>query len=504
MAKRVKSVAAPDFNLDHASSAPLTRQLYERLRQAILSGHLQAGTRLPSIRGMASQLGISRNTVASAYLQLSAEGYTLGRVGHGTRVAPLLSERTYSVPASPPAQQTRSTLPADELSERGRVLLQTPFLPRSLLAWEPGASQAFRVGVPALDEFPQQLWARLTARRARRSFPTLLSDWNPAGYRPLREAITTHLRVARGVRCDPEQVIITAGAQGGLDLAARVLLDPGDIVWIEDPGYLGTKGALLGAGARLVPVPVDQEGLDVAAGKARAPHARLAVVTPSHQSPLGVTMSLARRLALLEWAKEQRAWIVEDDYDSEYRFAGRPLAALQGLDSAQRVLYLGTFSKVLFPTLRLGYLIAPPQLVSALLAARRFIDMHVPLLEQAVVADFINEGHFTRHIRRMRLLYAERRAALIVALERTCAGLLEVVAPEVGMHLIGWLPAGVSDQLAARQAAEQGVQAVPLSLACLEPLRRGGLLLGYAAVNEREIEEGVRRLISANANLFLT
>ena len=503
--KRVKAVARPDLRLDHTSSAPLTCQLYERLRQAILSGHLKAGTRLPSIRGMASQLGVSRNTVTSAYLQLSAEGYIVSRIGHGTRVATLLSESVHNIPASPPAQQqVQEVIHVAELSERGRSLLQTPSLPRSPLAWEPDTSQAFRVGIPALDAFPYQLWTRLIARRARRSLSTLFTDWNPAGYRPLREAIVTYLRVARGVRCEPEQVIITAGAQGGLDLAARVLLDPGDAAWIENPGYLGTRGALLGAGARLIPVPVDKEGLDVAAGKARAGQARLAVVTPSHQALLGMTMSLARRLALLEWAKEQRAWIIEDDYDSEYRFAGRPLAALQGLDTVQRVLYLGTFSKVLFPTLRLGYLIAPPQLVEPLLAARLFIDMHLPLLEQAVVADFMNEGHFTRHIRRMRLLYAARRAALVSALQRECAGALEVEAPEVGMHLIGWLPLGISDQFVARQVAKQGIHTNPLSASCLEPLSRGALLLGYAAVNEREIEKGVRKLVSATSNPFLT
>ncbi len=499
MTKRAAVLARPNLNLDHASSIPLSRQLYERLRQAILSGQMKTGTRLPSTRGLASQLGVSRNTVFAAYMQLCAEGYILGKVGYGTTVAPLAPDQSLNVPTQQrPIPQPPESQPRAELSKRGEALLQAPHLPRTDLALEPGKSQAFRLGIPALDAFPFDLWTRLLARRARRSFSELSGDWNPAGYRPLREAIAAYLGLTRGTPCDADQVIITAGAQGAMDLAARVLLDPGDAAWIENPGYIGARGALLSAGARLIPVPVDAEGLDVAAGISREPQARLAVVTPSHQATLGVTMSLARRLALLAWAKQHRAWILEDDYDSEYRFAGRPLAALQGLDDAGRVLYIGTFSKVLFPTLRLGYLVAPPALVKALLAARSFIDLHIPVLEQAVVADFMNEGYFTRHVRQMRQLYAGRRAALVTALKQELDSVLEVQAPEAGMHLVGWLPPGIDGRMASRRAAAHGVQAPPVSAFCLEPLPRGGLLLGYAAVNEREITEGVRRLAAVN------
>ena len=323
--------------------------------------------------------------------------------------------------------------------------------------------------------------------------PRLFAYQDPAGYRPLREAITSHLGMTRGVRCTADQVLIVAGAQAGLNLAAQLLLDPGDAAWIEDPGSLTARGALLGAGAQLVPVPVDREGLVVAAGIARCPHARLALVTPSHQVPLGVTMSLA----LLQWARQQRAWILEDDYDSEYRYAGRPLEALQGLDHANRVIYIGTFSKALFPALRLGYLVVPPELVEAFIAARRFVDRHVSALEQTALADFMLEGHFTRHLRHMRTLHAERRAAFVAEIQHHLGDMLEIQPSEGGMHLVAWLPPGMDDQAAARQAAAHNVDTVPLSSYGVEPMERGGLILGYAAVSEHEMRDGVRRLATA-------
>jgi GntR family transcriptional regulator/MocR family aminotransferase len=313
----------------------------------------------------------------------------------------------------------------------------------------------------------------------------------------LREAIAAYLSTGRGVRCTAEQVIVVAGSQQGLDLAARVLLDQDDPVWIEDPCYPGAYGGLLGAGASIVPVPLDGEGLDVAAGMSRCPQARLVFVTPSHQFPLGVTMSLKRRLELLEWAYRVNAWILEDDYDSEYRYTGRPLAALQGLDRENRVIYLGTFSKIMFPALRLAYLVVPSDLVEAFYAARLFTTMLPPLLEQAALAEFIAGGHFARHIRRMRALYAERQAALVEAARRELAGLLDVQPAEAGMHLVGWLPDDVNDRIASQRATEYSVDAFPLSTCCLEATRRGALLLGYTAVNDQEIKRGVSRLARA-------
>jgi GntR family transcriptional regulator/MocR family aminotransferase len=302
------------------------------------------------------------------------------------------------------------------------------------------------------------------------------------------------------VRCEASQVIVVTGAQQAVDLAARILLDPGDTAWVEDPGYQGARGALIAAGIRLAPVPVDAEGLDVRRGARSAPGARLVYVTPSHQYPLGVTMSLNRRLALLEWASASGAWILEDDYDSEYRYAGRPLAALQGLDTAGRVIYAGTFSKVLFPALRLGYLVVPPELVDAFIAARALADRHSPSVTQAALADFIDGGHFARHVRRTRALYAERQAALVHAARRTLGGLLEVAPAEAGMHLMGWLRAGVDDRAAARAALTRAVDVPPLSAYRARPTRpsdRGGLMLGYAAYAPREIDEACGRLALA-------
>ena len=361
----------------------------------------------------------------------------------------------------------------------------------------PRDPRPFRPGLPALDAFPFEVWARLEARRWRLAPRHLLDYGDPAGHAPLRHAIAAYLGEARGVRCEWDRVIIVAGSQQGLDLAARVLLDPGDAAWIEAPGYPGARGALEAAGLRLVPVPVDADGLDVEAGARLAPRARLAYVTPSHQYPLGVTMSLARRLALLEWARQARAWIIEDDYDSEYRYVGRPLSALQGLDTAGRVVYVGTLSKVLFPSLRLGYLVVPPSLVDVFAGARAIADRHAPLIAQAVLSDFIEDGHFARHIRRTRMLYAERQAALLDVARRELAGRLDVPAAGAGMHLGGWLPPGIRDRAAAQAAARHGVMAPPLSTYRMRPGGRGGLMLGYAAFTPREIRDAGRRLAQA-------
>lgn len=472
------------------STIPLYQQIYDHLRVAILERQLKQGTKLPSTRALSDELGVSRNTILSAYDQLTAEGYLESAEGKGTFVTHSLPEAAFTsaqiVSGTQPRRRTH------RLSERADALLATPAMPNQ--PHEMRFPRAFRSGLPALDAFPYERWAKLVSRHAHRLHPGAMTYQDTAGYRPLREAIADYVNVARQVHCSPDQVVIVSGSQGALHLAARVLLNPGDLAWVEDPGYLGARTALVAAGAKLVPVPVDEEGLRVDAGIARAPQARMAYVTPSHQFPLGVTMSLKRRLALLDWAKQADATILEDDYDGEYRFDGRPLASLQGLDEHDSALYIGTFSKVLFPALRLGYLILPTTLIDAFLAMRRSMDVNLPSLEQAVLAEFIAEGHFTRHIRRMRTLYAERRSALLEA----ASGLpLELYAPPTRMHLVGWLPNGVDDRLAAQKAAKQQVRVLPLSMFAMEPLARGGLVLGYAAVNQQEIEEGVGRLAAA-------
>ena len=303
--------------------------------------------------------------------------------------------------------------------------------------------------------------------------------------------------MTRGVRCTPEHIIITAGSQGALDLAARTLLSSGEAAWLENPDYFGARGALLAAGARLVPVPVDEQGLMVEIGRERCESAHLVSTTPSHQFPTGVTMSLSRRTILLDWARQAGAWILEDDYDSEYRFSGRPLEALQGLDRDERVLYIGTFSKVLFPALRLGYLVAPAELVEPLLTMRRFVDVHLPMLEQMALFDFLHEGYYGRHVRRMRHHYQKRRDLLQRELQAHLGGLLEVHASEVGMHLVGWLPPGKDDRRAAQLAAQVGIQVLPISTYSLEPLSRGGLVFGYAGTDEEAILHGVKTLAAA-------
>jgi GntR family transcriptional regulator/MocR family aminotransferase len=348
-----------------------------------------------------------------------------------------------------------------------------------------------------VDQFPYEVWGRLIARRARQSLRESAYYQSPAGYFPLREAIATRISMTRGVRCLPEQIILTAGSQGALDLAIRTLLDPGDAAWLENPGYFGARGALLSAGAQLVPVPIDEQGLNVEIGRQRSPEARLVWTTPSHQFPTGVTMSLSRRLELLEWARDAEAWILEDDYDSEYRWSGRPLECLQGLDQVGRVLYIGTFSKVLFPALRLGYLIAPTDLVAPLLATRYFIDIHVPILEQMALCDFLQEGYYARYLRQMREHYGERRDRLYHALREHLGGLLDVHAPEAGMRLVGWLPPEKDDRRAKDLAAGVGVEVGALSVYSLEPLPRGGLIFSYTNTSEREILPGVKRLAAA-------
>jgi GntR family transcriptional regulator/MocR family aminotransferase len=480
--------------LDPNSALPRYRQLYEGLRATILHGQLAPGARVPATRALAQELGVSRATVQQAYDQLMAEGYLEGKVGSGSYVVQTLPEEYLSAPAVAPAGAPE-VRPQRTISERGKRLIGATRInpPAGARLKQP----AFPVGVPALDAFPRKVWGQLVSRCWRQPASGLLNYHAPAGYTPLREQIAAYVATARGVVCTAEQVIVVAGAQSGLDLAARVLLDPGDAAWMEDPGYFGARGALIGCGAQLVPVPVDSEGLDVRAGKALSPYARLAYITPSHQFPLGATMSLARRLALLEWAAQAGAWVLEDDCDSEFRYHGRPLAALQGIDSAGRTIYIGSFSKVLFPALRLGYLVVPPDLVDAFVAALSFASTCVPVLEQVVLAEFIAEGHFTRHIRQMRVLYAERQAALAALIQRELDGLITLAPSQAGLHLVGWLPAGVDDQQAARRAAARQVDVMPLSRAAIQPYKRGALMLGYAATSEPDMRRGVRQLALA-------
>jgi GntR family transcriptional regulator/MocR family aminotransferase len=343
------------------------------------------------------------------------------------------------------------------------------------------------------------LWAQVAARRLRKVSANLLAGGDPLGYRPLREAVADYLNSSRGVKCTADQVLIVSGAQEALDRTARVLLNPGEPVWVEVPGYPGAAAVFRAVGARICRVPVDSEGLSVEAGIRKWARARLVYVTPAHQFPLGVTMTLPRRLALLEWARTSGTLIFEDDYDSEYRYSGRPIPALQGLDQSGVVIFAGSFSAVLFPALRLGYLVVPSDMVDVFAAAEAVSTHHPPLLEQAVLCDFISEGHFARHIRRMREMYAERLTVLLDGAREKLSGVLEISGVEAGLQTVGWLRNGISATRAASAAEQHGVEVVPLSRYASGRVRRDGLVLGFAAVNPGELRRGIEQLARALA-----
>ena len=438
-----------------APGQPAARWLVAGVRAAILEGRLRPGARLPSTRGFARHHGLSRGTVVGAFEQLAAEGYVEARVGSGTRVTAVLPdsllEAADPAPAATAAEAAGARPPAARrpprrLSAYGRRLRPFPE-PRRVPV------RAFRTDLPALDLFPTTLWAQVASRRLRRASANLLLGCGPMGYRPLQEAVAGYLTASRGARCVPGQVAIVSGVQEALDLAARLLLNPGDRVAIEDPGYLGADLVFTALGAAVVPVGLDGEGMMV--GESALAGARLVYVTPAHQFPTGVGMSLPRRLALLEWARGSGALIFEDDYDGEYRYSGRPLPALQGLDRHGLVLFAGSFSKVLFPSLRLGYLVVPDDLVDAVAAAQSVTNRHAPLLEQAVLADFIAGGHFARHVRRMRQVYAERLSVLLEHAAERLGGLLEISGVEAGLQTVGWLRTGIDGEAAARAAARR-------------------------------------------------
>lgn len=477
--------------LDAGSDLPLHRQIHHGLREAILSGRLPAGLRIPSTRLLATSLGVSRSTILVAFEQLVADGFIVGSVGSGSYVATELPARLLANRAAPATPVP--ALPPPRIADRIRQLESLP-----ATGWRIAHPAApFRAGSPPLDQFPAAQWVRYLTRRGKALSGADLQYGKPLGYHPLREAIVAHHAAARGVRCSAEQVLIVTSTQEALDLCCRVLLNEGDQAWLEDPSYHGARGAYLVAGVKAIPVPVDQEGLIVDCGIAAAPRARLAYVSPSHQYPLGVTLSLSRRLALLEWARSTGAWIMEDDYDSEYRYAGQPLTALQGLDTAGRVLYIGTFSKTLFPSLRLGYIVLPGALVDSFLRLRRVGAQHAPTLDQAVLRDFIVDGQYARHIRRMRALCLERRDAMLEAARHDASELLEVAVPETGLHTIAWLRDGRSDVAAHAAITARGVDVAPLSAHYMGPCPRPGLILGFAGYPPEALRAGMRTMADA-------
>ena len=472
-----QSAPAVAFALDRQSPVPVYRQLYERTRAAIASGQLPPDGRLPSARSLAAQLGAARGTVDAAYTMLAGEGWIVRRGPAGTVVAPQL-HRELAPPRSDRAVR--------------------PGAPSALAAEAPPLP--LRMGIPALDAFPRKLWSRLVAREARALSLAAMANPDPAGYGKLREAIAAYLAVGRGIPCTPRQVFVTAGYQGALSLIARALIAAGDAVWFEDPGYHLARQGLTAAGARLIPVPVDEEGMRVADGMACAPQARFVVVTPAHQCPLGVALSLPRRLALLSWAAEAGAWIIEDDYDGEFHYCGRPLPALKSLDHADVVLYAGSFSKVLFPALRMGYLVVPEELVERFADACRAFHAGNARLDQGVVARFMAEGHFARHLARMRALYAARRAALAAALAAAFGDRLRIGLQSGGMHLLARLPNGAPDTTLVGLAEMHGLAPAALSPLSVEHDCGPGLLLSFTNVPQERACQVAGALLHAIGN----
>jgi GntR family transcriptional regulator/MocR family aminotransferase len=484
---KVSEAIAPVIAVDRKAAKPLHKQIYDGFLSVIVGGNMRPGQRVPSSRTLSIELGISRIPVLNAYAQLLAEGYFESRKGAGT----FISE---SLPESLTICEDKTPQPIQAGSGPRPVARRALLLSRYDRAPWVGGFGAFSVHQPAFDHFPFPIWSSLITRHSKSPRFSQIHNTDPLGSETCREAICTYLRTARAVHCDPSQVMVVAGSQQALEISARVLLGNGSPVWIEEPGYRLARSVFQGAGCRLVPVPVDEDGMNVSAGIKQCAKARAAYVTPSHQYPLGSTMSASRRMQLLNWAQVTGSWIIEDDYDSEYRFESMPISSLQGLDRNARVIYIGTFSKVLFPSLRLGYIVIPPDLVDHFVAVRVAMDIFPPYLHQEAITDFMREGHFARHIRRMRLLYSERRTALVESIREQFGPRLEIHGSQAGMHLAATLPKGLSDREIATRAARKGLWLWPLSPSYLGAVPRQGFILGFGNTAAQDMSHAVAQM----------
>jgi GntR family transcriptional regulator/MocR family aminotransferase len=479
----------PTIAIDRSAPVSLHQQVYNGYRAAILRGDLRPGQQVPSSRDFAADIQISRFPVLHAYAQLVAEGYFETRVGAGTFVAASLPEQLISV--NQPLNQPMDPQPGPRSASRRS--LAYPSFDRAVLTRGWGA---FGVHQPAFDQFPFPVWSSLVMKHSRNPRMSALHHISPLGSERFREEICLYLRTARAVRCDPSQIMIVSGSQQALDITARVLLDADSPVFVEEPGYGLMRTVLAAAGCRLIPVPVDSEGMDIDFAIKTGKKAKAAFVTPSHQYPLGSTMSATRRLRLLNWAQSAGSWVVEDDYDSEYRYESAPIASLQGIDVNSRVIYIGTFSKVLFPSLRIGYLVIPPDLVERFSAVRLTMDIFPPYLFQEVLADFMSEGHFGRHIRKMRKLYGERREALVETLRSVCGDMFDVHGAEAGMHMTVTLPEGFHDVEISARAAQARLWLWPLSPSYLTDKPRHGFVLGFGSTPCDQMPAAVKAIRS--------
>lgn len=475
------------IRLDRSSRSSISVQLYQALRGLVLSQGLRAGERIPATRTLAKEIGVSRTTVIDAVDRLIAEGMLVSRVGAGTFVTDTL-DRQRIAPVATVKTGTKS---------KPRLSRTMCHAKKSLAsrAWLPHRTGSFVTALPALDAFPVAHWSRLSARHTRADRSITMGYGEPKGFAPLRRAIASHLKVLKGINCDPEQIFITVGAQQAFSLIGRLLLNPGDRVWMENPGASGARNALLSEGAELVPVQVDGEGIVVANGLAKAPDFRLAFVTPSHQQPLGHVMSLERRFALLQAAAEAPAFIVEDDYDGEFYFGNAPQPALYSIDANERVIFVGTFSKSLFPALRLGFAVVPERVIEPFDQLFAAWVSGPPTMPQAIVADFLDEGHFSTHIRLMRRLYKARFDALMDA-SRVLEGAMDVQPTSGGFHTPAYLASGITEEAVIAEAAARDVSLVPLRRYCLEPIKARGFVLGFGSAHPEEIRKGIEVLRS--------
>jgi GntR family transcriptional regulator/MocR family aminotransferase len=485
MIKRVGGALLLSIEIDHDALGTVSNQLYTAMREMIHAGGLHQGERLPASHTLAKDLKISRTTVINVFEILTSEGLVESRTGAGTYVSNAWMATRPDTPKPGNVEINRQPMRKPHLS---RIFTQAMDAFADRL---PHKTKAFTTALPAFDAFPRALWAQHAARHWRDDTEVSLGYADPRGYWPLRQAIASHLLSNRGIKCEAEQIFIVSGAQQAFQLIGSLLLDPNDDVWFENPGAIGARNSLITCGANLIPVPVDEDGLVVESGLEQAPDFRLAFVTPSHQQPLGVSMSVERRYALLQAAEDANAYIIEDDYDGEFRYSGHPPPTLKSIDSIGRVIYVGTFSKTLFPALRLGFFLAPEPLVGVFNRVSEALLQGVPTSNQAVVADFMQEGHFATHIRRMRKIYAERHQVLCDAASEHLSGLLDIVPTDTGLHTIGRLAPGLSETEISRDALERDIVVTPIERYCIAPCDVKGLVLGFSGIKPPEIITGV-------------
>lgn len=479
-----------DFALDRGSEVPLHRQIYLQVRTHVLTGALPGGARLPSTRTLTAELGVSRITIVNAFEELCAEGFLRARAGDGTYVGEEWRSQFVAEPA--PERPVLSARASVATSLRGSELSS-----HAPLSWNPDDAESFVPSQVGVDAFPVRTWKRLLARHGERRDADMLGYGDPFGHMPLREAIADYLNDARGIGISAEQVVICSGAQQAFNALALLMVDSGDEVWMEDPGHIAARLAFLANGCIVRGIPIDAEGADLAAGAAMHRPGRIMFLTPARQHPLGVPMSLARRMEWTNWANEQNSWVIEDDCDSELRYRGSLLPTLFGLDRSQHVIHVGTFSKIMFPSLRIGYAVLPPDLVGPFSAAVSVIGRSPSTLLQAVTTDFIREGHLHAHIRRTRRLYLARQEALLVELRRQLHPFIEAAPVDAGMHVIGWLPAHIDDQQLARQLADRGIYTYALGDYHLQQGNRPALLIGFAATDVDHMPQAVGHMVRA-------